>query len=162
MKTLNNFYQTIFALAMTFLTITAFASNNLNSACLSGCGCDLDSIGFDFGDEAYIDDIPFDTHYVSALSATISTDEEAYIADIPFNTEVIAINTALSAFDFDEESIDDIPFDTHRIVANYKYERALDQRFEFSTEDNINDIPYDTYCIVHNEEGSNCALNIVE
>jgi len=84
---------------------------------------------FDFEDEAYIDDIPFDTECVSrnciyqkAISEVYNMDDESYIDDIPFNTELVSSKTELQSGlkkDFklnDEDYIDDIPFNTANIV----------------------------------------------
>ena len=79
---------------------------------------------FNFEEESYIDDIPFDTECVSknciyqkAILVTFNFSEEEYIDDIPFETETIAVN---QEFDFEDESyIDDIPFNTMKIAKNY-------------------------------------------
>lgn len=84
---------------------------------------------FDFEEEAYIDDIPFDTECVSknclyqkALSVVYTFNEEQYINDIPFDTEVVKTqneNKANAQLDFtfeDEDYIDDIPFDTYTLA----------------------------------------------
>jgi len=89
--------------------------------------------GFDFEEEAYIDDIPFDTEcvtkdclYEKAVSEVFDLPDEAYIEDIPFNTAKVAKqiqyqNTSKNDFQFEEEKyIDDIPFDTHQIVYDSK------------------------------------------
>jgi len=76
---------------------------------------------FDFEEEAYIDDIPFDTECISinciyqkAIAETFEFEEEAYVDDIPFATDSIALN---SDFEFEDESyIDDIPFSTKKIA----------------------------------------------
>jgi hypothetical protein len=84
---------------------------------------------FDFEDEAYIDDIPFDTECVSinciyqkAISEVYNMDDESYIDDIPFNTELVSAQTNFQSslkkeFKLNEEEyIDDIPFSTASIV----------------------------------------------
>ena len=76
---------------------------------------------FDFEEEAYINDIPFDTECVSinciyqkAIAETFEFEEEAYVDDIPFATDSIALNCE---FEFEDESyIDDIPFNTNKIA----------------------------------------------
>lgn len=76
---------------------------------------------FNFEEEAYIDDIPFDTECVSknciyqkALLVAYDFEEESYVDDIPFDTETVAIN---QEFHFDDENyIDDIPFNTKKIA----------------------------------------------
>lgn len=82
---------------------------------------------FDFTEEAYIDDIPFDTECVSknciyqkALSVIFQMDEEQYINDIPFKTKTIKDKSAITT-DFnleDEDYINDIPFDTRKHANN--------------------------------------------
>lgn len=76
---------------------------------------------FDFEEEAYINDIPFDTECVSknciyqkALLVTFDFEEEAFVDDIPFETEAVVIN---QEFNFEDENyIDDIPFNTKKIA----------------------------------------------
>lgn len=85
---------------------------------------------FNMEEEAYINDIPFDTGevkvnclYNRAIAENFEMEEESYIDDIPFNTGNIAVNgMSLNAmnveFDLPEENyIDDIPFST-KLVAN--------------------------------------------
>lgn len=75
---------------------------------------------FDLEEEAYIEDIPFDTEcvtancrYAKAMSVVFNMEEEEYIEDIPFNTKNIAENSNLEELDFEDEAyIDDIPFNT--------------------------------------------------
>jgi hypothetical protein len=52
---------------------------------------------FNFEDEAYIDDIPFNTecvsancHYQQAIGKVFDFEDESYIDDIPFNTHTLA------------------------------------------------------------------------
>lgn len=84
---------------------------------------------FDFEDEAYIDDIPFDTECVSrnciyqkAISVEYTMSEEGYIDDIPFSTEKVSMQadkqkTLQTEFALeDEEYINDIPFSTRDVV----------------------------------------------
>lgn len=76
---------------------------------------------FNLEEEAYIDDIPFDTECVSknciyqkAIAENFDFEEEASINDIPFETEKIVM---INEYYFEDESyIDDIPFDTKKIV----------------------------------------------
>ena len=64
-----------------------------------------------FEDEAYIDDIPFDTQAIA----------EAYLLNETMSVE----------FDFEEEAyVDDIPFNTNEVVKNYKTEEYLKNIFE--------------------------------
>ncbi len=63
-------------------------------------------------------------------ASSINFPEEAYINDIPFNTteiynEIIAEQN-LAQFDFEEEEyVDDIPFDTVCISAQCKYQQQI-------------------------------------
>jgi len=82
------------------------------------------------------------TNYPSLL-------EEAYINDIPFDTEIVAesysINEMEKDFDFFEEyEIYDIPFNTACISAECRYEMAIAEEFEMEEETYINDIPFST------------------
>ena len=65
-------------------------------------------------------------------------------------TLIVSFSFNLSAsipnFDLEEEAyINDIPFSTEVVVANYLYEKALSEPFEFEEEAYIDDIPFDTY-----------------
>jgi len=71
-------------------------------------------------EEAYIDDIPFNTGHIFdslvdvSLTKTYQLTDESYIRDIPFNTaEIASENLDATSFDLEEESyINDIPFST--------------------------------------------------
>jgi len=75
---------------------------------------------------------------------------------------ITAIATLIVAFSFnlsastpnfeleDEAYINDIPFSTEEVVANYSYEKAFSETFEFEEEDYIDDIPFDTYEVAKN------------
>jgi len=77
-------------------------------------------------EEAYIDDIPFNTGqifdslYDVSLTDTYQMTDESYISDIPFNTAEVATESMemeTSEFTLDNESyIDDIPFSTKDIA----------------------------------------------
>ncbi|MFA5417321.1 MAG: hypothetical protein WC341_02575 [Bacteroidales bacterium] len=77
-------------------------------------------------EEAYINDIPFNTGqifdslYDASLSDTYQLTDENYISDIPFNTVEIAADSMemeTSEFTLDNENyIDDIPFATKNIA----------------------------------------------
>ncbi|MDP3445968.1 MAG: hypothetical protein Q8T08_24165 [Ignavibacteria bacterium] len=90
-----------------------------------------DDLKFKMADEAYINDIPFNTEVISnenkmeqALQLDFNTTEEDFINDIPFDTQEIALTNpefvnASPVFKMaDEAYIDDIPFDTAKIVAD--------------------------------------------
>ncbi len=70
----------------------------------------------------------------------INLADEAYVNDIPFNTEMVANQALLNGVDYLEEEayVDDIPFDTKKIY----YDSMTDQMTaEYQNEDYIDDIP---------------------
>jgi hypothetical protein len=77
-------------------------------------------------DEAYVNDIPFDTKEIAAaylVAVTPAIEPERYINDIPFRTDFIA-NSYLPShlvifFPESENYINDIPFNTEKIAAKY-------------------------------------------
>ena len=83
-----------------------------------------------FNEEAYIDDIPFNTETIYSKVVIernlldFEQNEEVYINDIPFSTEAIAEIklydlTVTEEFTFDEEAyVDDIPFSTEEVCEN--------------------------------------------
>ena len=96
------------------------------------------SVDFNFEEEEYVNDIPFNTKCVSAIckyekamSKTYILEEEAYVDDIPFDTENIYNESLLqNAFDIefnleDEAYVDDIPFDTYAVAKNYNYKEQF-------------------------------------
>lgn len=106
MKTLIK--STLFIAAATLISLNTFAS------------------GFEFKEEQYIDDIPFNTEQIAAkasfeiaVSEEFNFDEEKYVDDIQFSEKYLS-NLSLYAsavsveFNFEEEKyIDDIPFLTN-------------------------------------------------
>jgi hypothetical protein len=137
MKTPNTFYTiaTLFLLTLTF---------------------GLNASAFNFEEEDYINDIPFDTRVVvenmtEVNDFTISFEEEDYRNDIPFNTEeVVASMTPAtdSLIDFEEEAyIDDLPFDTEKVVAAYNYRKAMQTGFVMEEETYVDDIPFNTLLV---------------
>ncbi|MBU1010377.1 MAG: hypothetical protein KKD74_09600 [Bacteroidetes bacterium] len=93
------------------------------------------------------------------LSLTVSTSshadefkqkEEAYIDDIPFNTDSIAADYLLGELLNDtiklseEAYVDDIPFDTHEVVLTYHSDSAMQVNFVMESEAPIDDIPFNT------------------
>ena len=111
---------------------------------------------FNFEEESYIDDIPFNTEMVVNEMMTPEFEEEAYINDIPFNTASIAAsydyNTALSVlFEMEEEAyIDDMHFNTAIVTGIYTYNNAISVEFQLNDESYIDDIPFNTYLIACN------------
>lgn len=104
-------------------TLAVFLSVNLKA----------ETEDFKFSEEAYINDIPFDTEcvtaeycYEKAVAEDYDFEEEAYIEDIPFNTECVSVKGRYQKaidviFEFEDESyVDDIPFSTHALVSHQK------------------------------------------
>jgi len=64
-------------------------------------------------------------------------------------TVIFSLTLQASNYYFEDENlINDIPFDTEKIVTNYKYPKALNRKFNFTDEGLIDDIPFDTKKIV--------------
>ena len=88
--------------------------------------------------------------FVSANATTLTPyfEDEAYINDIPFNTEMVVNEMMLPEFDFEEEAyVDDIPFATEMVVAAYNYRLAVNSEFDLSEENYVDDIPFNT-CLI--------------
>ena len=91
-------------------------------------------------------------------------EDEAYINDIPFNTECIVKNCiyrkAIAViYDFEEEAyVEDIPFNTEIVTAENNFETALKIDFEMDDEAYIDDIPFDTYSIANKSVQSHYAF----
>ena len=86
--------------------------------------------------------------------ASVTFNDEAYIDDIPFDTEAIYSNIVIERnildFTFEEEAyIDDIPFAVEEIATNKLYDLALEQEFNHSEEAYIDDLPVNTEEVVH-------------
>lgn len=95
-------------------------------------------VDFYFEEEAYVNDIPFNTECVStlckynkALKEVFASEEEAYVDDIPFETASIAEESLMdqamnTEFFFEEEAyVDDIPFNTYAVAKNYNYKEQF-------------------------------------
>ncbi len=68
--------------------------------------------------------------------------------------EQVKTENHLAAFQFKEEAlIDDIPFNTVKVVENYEYHKALNEKFNFSDEPLVDDIPFDTDSVVKKLKG---------
>ncbi len=82
--------------------------------------------------------------------------DDAYIDDIPFNTFNISVEAMYKlAFSKtftlpDETYINDIPFDTQKIAAEYRYNEAIKKTFYLEDEGYIDDIPFDTAEVIKN------------
>jgi hypothetical protein len=83
------------------------------------------------------------------MMADINFKDEAYIEDIPFNTEAIyskvVIERNILDCELNEEAyINDIPFSTETIAEDKLYELAMKEEFTFDEEAYIDDIPFNT------------------
>lgn len=92
----------------------------------------------------------------SSFSDNFKMKEEAYIDDIPFNTAEIAkqyMNLGNDSVNFTsmptEAYIDDIPFDTKKIADSVIAEKAMNETFTMNEETYIDDIPFDTRLIAY-------------
>jgi hypothetical protein len=88
--------------------------------------------GFKMKEEAYINDIPFDTHKIAgdymlseAFQHAFEMTDETMLNDIPFDTETIAgIEISRMAMNIvfrpaSEEAINDIPFSTTEVAGSF-------------------------------------------
>jgi len=105
-------------------------------------------------DEAYINDIPFNTAEVllgvpPCKIQAFQLSEEKYINDIPFDTRKIAHECLFNngCFKFDESYINDIPFNTEMVYSNVITDNMI---AEISNENYVDDIPFSTYEIAVN------------
>ena len=126
---------------------------------------------FDFEDESYINDIPFDTKevYNEIMNERNLTqfdfEDEAYIDDIPFDTQCVTAQCFYQKairidFNFTEESyIDDIPFDTQQNVVQATHKAAIEQVYNFSDEAYIDDIPVELFTTTKRIESMELVLN---
>lgn len=131
----------------------------------------LSASNINFTDEAYINDIPFDTKEVydeimnERNLAQFDFEDEAYIDDIPFDTKCVTIHCfyqrALKVdFSFDEETyIDDIPFDTYQTVVQTTYNSAIEEVYNFSEEAYIDDIPLEIFTAEKRIESMKLVMN---
>ena len=129
----NRFYTALtILLAIAFAISLQFVANANTTMVASATFDQAMMVEFDFEEEAFINDIPFDTHcvstkckYLQAISEEFAVEEENYIDDIPFDTDQISQelsyeSTLETVFEFEEEaSIDDIPFDTQTVTQVY-------------------------------------------
>lgn len=89
--------------------------------------------------EAYVDDIPFNTAAI-ALNYEIPPIFEEYVDDIPFNTAAIAMANKPCCFPMSKETnVDDIPFNTAAIAMVYK-----ESPIPMEIEEEVDDIPFNT------------------
>ncbi len=80
---------------------------------------------FNFTDESYINDIPFDTECISEACLYQEAVSVIYIIE-------------------DEEYIDDIPFNTRCVSAKCRYDKAMKVEFNFEEEEYIDDMEMNT------------------
>jgi hypothetical protein len=76
--------------------------------------------------------------------------EEAYVNDIPFDTYEIAVGSILEGDEVkleDEAYVNDIPFDTRAIAGKYLLRRMIETSYEL----NVNDIPFSTEKILYEQ-----------
>ncbi len=91
-----------------------------------------------------------------AHTTSFVMEEEAYINDIPLDTHEIAVNNIFEIainkeFQMEEEPyFDDIPFDTQTIASQSIYKIAMSEEFVLPEEKFIDDIPFNTRKVVHN------------
>jgi len=91
---------------------------------------------------------------ISQTEESIALNEEAYVEDIPFDTSVIAAAATYKkemekVFALEEEAyIDDIPFETHTTACFEEDKTAIPEHFPLEEEQYINDIPFNTALIV--------------
>lgn len=101
---------------------------------------------------------------LTASTTAYTFPEESYINDIPFDTERIVHQLTLPEVDFaDEAYINDIPFNTECITADCMYENATQVVFNFEEENTINDVPFNTEEIASNlnlEKEMNVAFHM--
>lgn len=91
------------------IALTVLLSANLNAS------------AFNFVEESYIDDIPFDTGYITANCIY----QKAVSVDFQFE---------------EEEYIDDIPFDTEYVTTDCLYKKAVSVDFQLEEEEYIDDM----------------------
>ena len=88
---------------------------------------------------------------LNASATDFSFEDEAYIDDIPFNTEMIVNEMNQGSLNFENEAyVDDIPFSTTEVVSQYNYQIAFNNIFEMPEEIFVEDIPFST-CLVASE-----------
>lgn len=87
-----------------------------------------------------------------AHATAFSIKDELYIEDIPFDTERVVEEMKSDTIVFalkDETYIDDIPFDTEMVAIQHQAEESMQVDFELEEEPYINDIPFETGEVVN-------------
>ncbi|MHC1775566.1 MAG: hypothetical protein AB9834_09150 [Lentimicrobium sp.] len=135
---MKTFITLIITALLAFFSSNASEANNINyfasyypasSVVADTLGASTRPVGhISNGDEAYIDDIPFDiieiaAGYLAAGTPEIEIEPEPYINDIPFRTDSIAkrfLPAQMTGIYPESESyINDIPFNTENIASKY-------------------------------------------
>lgn len=118
-----NKYKAMKTLILSFLFIIGLAAPNIGKPIN-----DIYSVKEPvFKDEAYVNDIPFNTYEIAVgvilEGDELELEEEAYVNDIPFDTRAIASKFMLleNLETSDEFNVNDIPFNTEKIF----YEKLL-------------------------------------
>lgn len=102
------------------------------------------------------------------VSIAIYTTLFLLIASIAFGAEkpkkeLSSAEVTLKEFVFEEEEyIDDIPFNTEAIAANYFYAKSISVEYDFEDEEYVNDIPFDTHVIAENYKNEKNLKNIFD
>lgn len=115
------------------------------------------NLNFDLEEEAYVDDIPFNTSAI--INVDIDTNRDTNISEPNFEIrrKMIIANTIMNIIFYlgDEENIDDIPFDTERII-NHKHDyfnstfnQGMIVEFQLEDEAYIDDIPFNTCDVIN-------------
>jgi len=94
------------------------------------------------------------TAFAASTSLNTNLKDEAYINDIPFNTRSVAASYLTKEAFFmsgqgigDEAYVDDIPFDTHKIASEYLAKQSA-QLPALSDEAYVDDLEFDTDRVV--------------
>ncbi len=95
---------------------------------------------------------------LNAAVESFNFEEENYINDIPFNTECITAEflyekAITEIYNFEDEAyIEDIPFNTECVTASCRYQKAISVIFSFEEENYIDDIPFNTFALLNNQK----------
>ena len=112
-------------------------------------------------EEAYIDDIPFDTWRIGMANdpevQIMSLPEEEYVDDIPFDTKKIACKTLFDCMmkSYEEANVDDIPFNTEKIAQKALFRKCVSAFMEV---DNVDDIPCEVAATYTYDKKRDCLI----
>lgn len=96
---------------------------------------------------------------LTAIAGEFKLQEEAYINDVPFDTEAIVRaykqHCAMEVtFQMQEEQyIDDFPLDTRTVVASLPCDSAMQVKYTMPEESYIDDFPLNTYDVLRGNSG---------